>query len=295
VLFPGNAAAAGTIPCTHGYPGDSAPKNVLALWMAERVGEAGLPGALPVMGALVESGVQNLPAGDADSAGFFQMRVSIWDKGNYAGFPGQSRASGEVVHRSVARGEPAASRHRPDALRRRLQPMGRVGGRRPPTPGAVPRPLPASVGRGGRADQWLPGRLPAHSSAGFDRACAEHPWQAPPRSGQAQGDRRRGVVSGRGLRGEGTRNACRSRRSEGTQDPVFGEADRERGKSQAGPSARPAPTSSGQARSHNARAAAGEDIRNGSGCRGKRHRRATRRNPEAQGLRPTGSSGRRRR
>src|SRR5437763_103406 len=48
---------------------------------------SGLPAELPVMGALVESGLQNLPPGDADSAGFFQMRVSIWNKGDYAGYP----------------------------------------------------------------------------------------------------------------------------------------------------------------------------------------------------------------
>src|SRR3712207_2390057 len=42
---------------------------------------------LPVMAALVESGVRNLNYGDADSVGFFQMRVGIWNKGEYAGFP----------------------------------------------------------------------------------------------------------------------------------------------------------------------------------------------------------------
>jgi hypothetical protein len=39
------------------------------------------------MAALVESGVRNLDFGDADSVGFFQMRVSIWNKGEYAGYP----------------------------------------------------------------------------------------------------------------------------------------------------------------------------------------------------------------
>src|SRR4051812_45469302 len=38
------------------------------------------------MAALVESGMRNLPGGDADSVGFFQMRVSIWDQGDYAGY-----------------------------------------------------------------------------------------------------------------------------------------------------------------------------------------------------------------
>jgi hypothetical protein len=38
------------------------------------------------MASLVESGVKNLNFGDADSVGFFQMRVGIWDKGEYRGF-----------------------------------------------------------------------------------------------------------------------------------------------------------------------------------------------------------------
>lgn len=39
------------------------------------------------MGALVESGLANLASGDADRVGFFQMRVGIWNKGEYAGYP----------------------------------------------------------------------------------------------------------------------------------------------------------------------------------------------------------------
>ena len=33
------------------------------------------------MASLVESGVKNLNFGDADSVGFFQMRVGIWNQG----------------------------------------------------------------------------------------------------------------------------------------------------------------------------------------------------------------------
>jgi hypothetical protein len=33
------------------------------------------------MASLVESGVKNLNYGDADSVGFFQMRVGIWNQG----------------------------------------------------------------------------------------------------------------------------------------------------------------------------------------------------------------------
>ncbi len=69
------------------YPGDAAPPPLLAAWMATGATSAGLPGELPVMGALVESGLQNLTFGDADARGYFQMRESIWNTGRYAGFP----------------------------------------------------------------------------------------------------------------------------------------------------------------------------------------------------------------
>jgi hypothetical protein len=39
------------------------------------------------MAALVESGVANLGGGDRDSVGFFQMRLSGWNHGDYAGYP----------------------------------------------------------------------------------------------------------------------------------------------------------------------------------------------------------------
>jgi hypothetical protein len=68
------------------YPGD-ANKELLAQWMARTAYRAGLPPELPVMAGLVESGLRNLNYGDADSVGFFQMRVGIWNQGEYAGYP----------------------------------------------------------------------------------------------------------------------------------------------------------------------------------------------------------------
>lgn len=70
------------------YPGDDAPREAIAAWMAGGATVAGLPGELPVMAGLVESGLRNLPEGqgDSDSAGYFQMRTSIWDAGAYAGY-----------------------------------------------------------------------------------------------------------------------------------------------------------------------------------------------------------------
>jgi hypothetical protein len=69
------------------YPGNDASQAQLAKWLAGQAQKAGLPPELPVMASLVESGVKNLNFGDADSVGFFQMRVGIWNKGAYAGFP----------------------------------------------------------------------------------------------------------------------------------------------------------------------------------------------------------------
>ena len=68
------------------YPGDDAPKEQIAAWMAAEAEKRGLPPQLPVMAALVESGLKNVNFGDADSLGYFQMRVSFWDQGDYAGF-----------------------------------------------------------------------------------------------------------------------------------------------------------------------------------------------------------------
>lgn len=68
------------------YPGDSAEQVDFANWMANGAFRAKLPSELPVMAALVESGLRNLNYGDADSVGFFQMRTSIWNTGIYKGY-----------------------------------------------------------------------------------------------------------------------------------------------------------------------------------------------------------------
>jgi hypothetical protein len=82
------APSAGACPLPQPpYPGDNASQVQLAQWMADGAINAGLPGELPVMGALVASGLRNLQNGDRDEAGFFAMRVSIWNVGTYAGFP----------------------------------------------------------------------------------------------------------------------------------------------------------------------------------------------------------------
>ena len=79
------AAVAAAAP--DAYPGDNAPKEQIAAWMAGQAEKRGLPPELPLMASLVESGMKNLNFGDADSVGFFQMRVGIWNQGEYAGYP----------------------------------------------------------------------------------------------------------------------------------------------------------------------------------------------------------------
>ncbi len=85
-VLPGTSAASGCADRA-AYPGEGAPHETLAQWMAYGASVAGLPGELPVMAALVESNLTNLDGGDADAVGYFAIRKSIWDNGPYAGFP----------------------------------------------------------------------------------------------------------------------------------------------------------------------------------------------------------------
>jgi Ca2+-binding RTX toxin-like protein len=88
-LWPSGGAGADDATCSTpiAYPGDDASQEAIAGWMARGARARGLPGELPVMAALVESGLRNLQGSDRDSVGYFQMRVGIWNAGPYAGFP----------------------------------------------------------------------------------------------------------------------------------------------------------------------------------------------------------------
>lgn len=84
---PAEGALEVAAPVALDVPAAGDPARVaVAHWMASGAREAGLPGELPVMAALVESGLRNLPYGDADSVGLFQMRLGIWNQGPYAGY-----------------------------------------------------------------------------------------------------------------------------------------------------------------------------------------------------------------
>ena len=90
VETPGAADVAAAVPDASGanpYPGDDAGKAQIAAWMAKEAEKRGLPPQLPIMASLVESGMTNIQGGDADSVGFYQMRVGIWNQGEYAGYP----------------------------------------------------------------------------------------------------------------------------------------------------------------------------------------------------------------
>jgi hypothetical protein len=84
---PANELALADVGPIGTYPGDRASQAELAKWLADEAQKAGLPRELPVMASLVESNVKNVKGGDADSAGFFQMRVGIWDQvAEYKGY-----------------------------------------------------------------------------------------------------------------------------------------------------------------------------------------------------------------
>jgi hypothetical protein len=87
IALAGGGAAGAQVCAPLAYPGDAGTREAIAQWMSSGAGAATLPRELPVMGALVESGLVNLRQGDADAAGFFQMRMSIWNAGEYAEFP----------------------------------------------------------------------------------------------------------------------------------------------------------------------------------------------------------------
>ena len=146
------------------YPGDDAGQEELAKWLAKRAEKAGLPPELPVMAALVESGVRNLNYGDADSVGFFQMRVGIWNKGEYAGYPKNPGLQANwFIDTALAHKRQRIAAGDAD-FGKDPREVGRVD-RRHRAPGrAVPRPLPAAARRGAPAAPLNPAAGGAQSS-----------------------------------------------------------------------------------------------------------------------------------
>ena len=136
------------------YPGDNASQAELAKWLAKQAEKSGLPPELPVMASLVESGVKNLNHGDADSVGFFQMRVGIWNKGAYAGYPDKPELQAKWFIDTGARRQAQGDRRRRRGLRQGPGEVRRVDRRRRAPRRAVPRPLPAAARRGPQAARY---------------------------------------------------------------------------------------------------------------------------------------------
>jgi hypothetical protein len=105
--------------------------------MATEARKRGLPPELPVMASLVESGLKNLPGGDADSAGYFQMRESIWNSGDYAGYKDKPERQLDwfldhalaVKKERVAAGRPVNSAHYGDWVADVERPAAQYRGR----------------------------------------------------------------------------------------------------------------------------------------------------------------------
>jgi hypothetical protein len=180
-------------PLPVAYPGDNAPKDAIAQWMARGASDAGLPRELPVMGALVASGLQNLAQGGSDSAGYFQ------------------------VHRLRDEGAPDASRAGRARSASRRERLGLLGRRRAAPARAIPRRVSVAPGGGARAHRaGLPGRpgpgqsrgAGARRGARYDRA--RRPPQRQPRPAPAapRGDSRRRHLPGRGVHGGSDRHAA---------------------------------------------------------------------------------------
>ena len=166
------AAAAGAAGGATPTPATTRRRSSSPPGSAGEAEKRGLPQQLPVMASLVESGVKNLNYGDADSVGFFQMRVGIWNQGEYAGFPEKPELQikwfldqAEAVKKQRIAARPAGQR--PEAVRR-LDRRHRAPRR------AVPRPLPAAPRRGQRPAPKAgdprrprppPGRPPAPAAA----------------------------------------------------------------------------------------------------------------------------------
>ena len=116
--------------------------------------QAGREGG-PAAGAAGDGGARRVRRaqpdyGDADSVGFFQMRMSIWNQGEYAGYPSNPGLQAKWfidTALAVKRQRIAAGDAR---LRQGPEQVGRVDRRRRAAGGAVPRPLPAAA-RGRRA------------------------------------------------------------------------------------------------------------------------------------------------
>ena len=106
------------------YPGDDAGQAELAKWLAKSAEKAGLPPELPVMAALVESGVQEPQLRRRRLRRLLPDARGHLEQGRVRRLPGEPGAADQVVHRHRAGPQEGADRRR----RRRLRQGSRASG-----------------------------------------------------------------------------------------------------------------------------------------------------------------------
>ena len=141
--------------------------------------------------------MKNLNFGDADSVGFFQMRVGIWNQGAYAGYPDKP----ELQVKWFLDQAEAVKRQRLAAGKSvdRPEPVRRVDRRRRAPRRAVPRPLPDQARRGQRPARLAPRSPRRRRSPAAGRRAAGRPR-----------GRRGGAAAARAAGGDRSRR-CRRR------------------------------------------------------------------------------------
>ena len=133
------------------------------------------------MASLVESGMTNIQGGDADSVGFFQMRVGIWNQGDYAGYPDKPELQVKWFLDQAEAGQEGPRRRR--QADRRPQLLRRMDRRRRTPRRAIPRPLPTQARRSQRPPRQRRLRPARRRAAGRQRRAG--------RRGRRGGRRRR--------------------------------------------------------------------------------------------------------
>ncbi len=139
------------------YPGDGAPPEAIAAWMARDAQAAGLPPELPVMASLVESGLHNLTGRRPRLGRLLPDAHGHLGSRSVRRLPAEPRAADALVHRSRTRDQGQAHRRGRCDVRPGSQHLRQLGRRRRGAVRALPRALPATPRRCARAAR--PGRV----------------------------------------------------------------------------------------------------------------------------------------
>ncbi len=174
--------------------------------MALAAARGSVPRELPVMAALVSSGLANLNTDDSDSAGYFQIRKAIWDKGEYAGFPDQPELQIKwFLDQARAVRQQRLASGLPD--RRRTRRGSGVDRRCGAARRGVPRALPAAPRGGTRSDRSRVHRARSRARirpwVGAGQAAARVARRRDPAEGLAEGEGLAAGAAGQGHRAPG--------------------------------------------------------------------------------------------